>query len=335
MSVLTRDTHTLRFHDYLIDRALNWWELTPLRMTAIYLLFGTLALYFSDVYLVRQFSEPFRSQLQAVKGGVEVLVTAGLIFGLTRAKAAQVQRSEDRANRQNEELLVLHRVLRHNLRNKLNIVMGIGEAVQGDSEDADRRRGRLLAKTAREMLHYTEQAARIRRVTANGDTSSTVNLTESVPQIVEGVTDDEAVDVTVDVPEGVSVRVNRMFPEAIEELLTNALDQNDSDEPWVRVTVDPTAGPLHHVEISVADNGPGIPAAVVSVLKSSERDQLSHLQGMGLWFVYWVVAESDGHMVIETPDDGGTAVRVRVPSAQVLTTERFDEVLSQGMELSV
>jgi signal transduction histidine kinase len=35
---------------------------------------------------------------------------------------------------------------------------------------------------------------------------------------------------------------------------------------------------------------------------------------MGLWFVHWAVERSDGEIEFETPDSGGTTVRIRVPN---------------------
>lgn len=315
MSVVTREPRTLSFDRYLLDRALSRWELTPLRITLLYVMFGVAALWVSDVYLVQRFSEPLLGQLQALKGGLEVLLTGGVIYVLTRAKEAQATRSHERVDRQREELLVLHRVLRHNLRNKLNIVIGVSESLSG-------RDRRLLRKTAEDMLHYTEQAARIRRVTAEEARPRQLDLAEVVHQAVEELPD--GVDLTVDLPQSVGVRVNAMFREALAELLTNAVEHNDSPVPAVEVTVDPRVGPLHHVELRVADNGPGIPDSVVDVLASAEVSQLSHLQGLGLWFVYWVVVESDGHLLVEAADGGGSVVRIRVPAASIVSAERLE-----------
>lgn len=330
MSVLAREPRSLRPSRHLIDRAVGKWKLTPRRITLIYVLFGSAALYFSDVYLVQRVSEPLLGQLQALKGGVEVLLTGVLIFGLTATKEAQVDRSHERIDRQREELLVLHRVLRHNMRNDLNVILGSSESFTDEERPPEvRRRGERLQNTAEKMLHYTEQAGRIRRLTARDERTVEMDLTDVLPSLLEEhprTTDD--VDVSVDLPESAVVRVNHMFVEAIEELVENAIAHSGRERPRVDVTVDRSGGPVHLVECRVSDNGPGIPQQVIAILRRSESDQLTHLQGMGLWFVYWVVSESGGHIVIEESDAGGAAVVVRVPAEKIVSREHLEGVLN-------
>lgn len=81
---------------YWLAALLNRVEITPARITAAYLLFGFAALYLSDVILVQLFADPVLSQLQTLKGGVEVLATGGLIYGLSRWSRSQVETRENR-----------------------------------------------------------------------------------------------------------------------------------------------------------------------------------------------------------------------------------------------
>jgi PAS domain S-box-containing protein len=56
------------------------WNLTPARIAGIYLLFGVTALLVSDVLLDVLFADPLLATLQGIKGVLEVLATAGLIY---------------------------------------------------------------------------------------------------------------------------------------------------------------------------------------------------------------------------------------------------------------
>ncbi len=56
------------------------WNLTPARIAGIYLLFGATALLISDVLLNLLFEDPLLAALQGLKGVIEVLATAGLIY---------------------------------------------------------------------------------------------------------------------------------------------------------------------------------------------------------------------------------------------------------------
>lgn len=330
MSVLARDPSTLRPDRYILQRTILSWELTPLRIATVYLLFGFSALYFSDVLLVQRLSDPLLGQVQALKGGVEVVVTAGLIFGLTKVKQAQVNLRSEKIDQQREELLVLHRVLRHNLRNDANVFLGISESLKSEADSDDvRRKCEILLNTAEKMAHYTEQASRIRRVSGTNGHTVEMNLGENVPDLIRNLRQgNENLEIEFEENGPSAVRVNHMFAEAIEELLGNAIQHNDRETPQLEVAIDRSAGPVHFTELRISDNGPGIPERVVSILEESEADQLMHLQGMGLWFVYWVVTASDGHIVIEENESGGTTICIRVPSAKITPTAHIGTTLA-------
>lgn len=121
------------------------YRLTPFRIAAIYSLFGLTALYVSDFYLPGRIADPsLLRQLQAVKGGVEVVLTAGLIYLLTYYGQRQLQQA-------NERLEKYSSIVSHDLRNPLTTLEGWLELAEteGDPEAFDRcrqsiRRMRLL-----------------------------------------------------------------------------------------------------------------------------------------------------------------------------------------------
>jgi signal transduction histidine kinase len=325
MAAIGRGTSVIRPDRNIFHRTLLSWELTPFRIALIYLVFGMLALFFSDVYLVQQLNDPLLGQVQALKGGVEVLATGGVIYGLTKTKDAQSSWRAEKIDQQREELLVLHRVLRHNLRNDLNVVMGLGDFLRtGDFEDQIVQKGETIHRVAEKMVHYTEQASRIRKVSSNNGAVVEIDLATTMRTLLKDHPDvGEDVRIDLDISEPATVEVNHMFVEAIAELIGNAIQHNDKGTPEIECVIDRTAGPIHLVELSISDNGPGIPENVSSVLKESETDQLSHLQGMGLWFVSWVVSTSNGNFVIEENERGGTIARVQVPSTTFSPTAQL------------
>ncbi|MFB6160036.1 MAG: sensor histidine kinase [Haloferacaceae archaeon] len=311
-----RPDRPTRLH-YWLGRLHRRTTLTPLRIALLYAVFGFAGLYVSDVLLVRYLSDPLLSQAQTLKGGVEVVLTAGLVFLLTRRYQLQLERTTEQVQRQREELSVLHRVFRHNLRNDLNIILGYADELR-ESGDVTPECDRIVS-TAERMLGYTEHAKHINAVTESDGRRRTVDLAELVPDLLAThpmVT--ESVDVTTDLPDCAEVNVNRMLPDALRELVTNAVKHNDGGPRALSVSVDPDAGPPWMTEVRIADNGPGVPDAELDPLRETEERGLVHLSGMGLWFVYWAVERSDGDIDFTTHDDGGTTVRVRLPTRPVV-----------------
>jgi len=300
-----------------VDRAGRFAERavsTPAHVTVIYLIFGTLALVFSDVLLVRIFDDPILARVQMVKAGIEVVLTAGLIYVLTTVSRRSLQRLSAERKRQREELSILHRVLRHNLRNDINLIHGHAVDLESsiDDPDAAERAGIIHRKTA-DMLEYTTRAGRLRRITDSDNGEARIDLSSAVETAIEdheALT--EAVSVHTDLPERCPVRANHMIDLALEELLTNALEHHDGSDPIISIAIRPDGGPVGYTEVVVEDDGPGVPAIVTEAITESGPDQMVHLDGMGLWFVTLTVRESGGEVDIETGADG-TTVRLTLP----------------------
>lgn len=292
-------------------------ELTATRITLIYAVFGMVALFLSDVLFVQYFSEPLLSRVQAVKGAVEVVLTAGLIFVLTHRSRRQLQAANERVERQRDELRLLHRVFRHNLRNNLNVISGNADLInrEASGKPIDERCQRII-ETCEQILAYTEKARRIRKVTGGDGGRRTVDLAGTIHQILDEhprVNGD--LEVTTAIPAGTEVEANPMLEEAIRELVTNAIKHNDAESLTVTIDLVPQASASRMATVRIRDNGPGIPDTEIESLHRDRETQLLHSTGMGLWFVDWVVSHSGGELDIEREPGRGTDVYLRLPIA--------------------
>jgi len=286
-------------------------SLTPRRITAIYLAFGLLALFLSDLVLLWLLTDPVLRWVQAGKGLLEILLTGGLIYLLTSTSYESLRRTVDEAERNQTELQLLHRVLRHNIRNNLTLVLGNARRLQENLEDpSDRARCEEVITAAGEIDHWTEEAGKIRRASA-GNERYDVDLSEAISAVIDSSDriDESAVDVRLDDSAPVIVRVSPQFELALEELLVNALEHSDAAD--VRISV---ASRGAQATVDVVDDGPGFPEHVLLAVNDGGEDELVHLDGLGLWLAYLVVASSKGTLVLENTPDGATA-RITVPKA--------------------
>jgi|GEM_PF-4663484 len=304
---------TARDHDagafeYLGDRIGS----SPGRITIVYVVFGFSALVVSDFLLPEVLSGDALVRIQAVKGGLEVVLTAGLIYFLTSAGHASLRRASAEVERSRMELQVLHRVFRHNLRNNLTLVLGNAQRLVEDLEDPSRRaRCAEVIAAAEEIRNWTEQAGEIRRVTADSGTV-TVDLADAIPSAIASVEEHSGeVAVETTMPDSARVTAAPQFELAIEELLSNAVEHAEADRPGVEVSVTQRGS---ETTIEVTDEGPGFPEHVRRAINDRGEDSLVHLDGLGLWLAYLVVANSDGDLTLENHSRGATA-RITVPSA--------------------
>jgi signal transduction histidine kinase len=97
----------------------------------------------------------------------------------------------------------------------------------------------------------------------------------------------------------------------VRELGENAAVHNDADDP--EVTVRATGGGATPLQMTVTDNGPGIPEHELTPIRAGEETDLEHGSGLGLWLVEWGVAALDGRLSFEA-DDGGTRVTIQLPA---------------------
>jgi len=200
-----------------------------------------------------------------------------------------------------QRLAVLNRILRHNVRNELDVIRAHAEGADLDPavEGVDR-----LAK-------ISEEARRIQELMERSTTDrSETALGPLVEEVVTEVTAETNADVTVAVPD-VSVRVDReRCRYALWHLVENAVTHNDGASPSVVVRGELTGS---DVRLVVADDGPGIPESERAVIESGEEGALEHASGIGLWGANWGVQTAGGSLSFGESDLGGAAVEVTLP----------------------
>lgn len=216
----------------------------------------------------------------------------------------------------NKRLTVLHRVLRHNLRNELTVIRGHAELLL-DRDPAPEVAESLhtLLRHTRQVESLSENAYRLRQVWAE-DAVVDKELTELVENCVrEAEAAHPEVDITTELPAHVVARVHPRFRLAVSEALENAVVHNDPTSTDVTVTVTALADEPS-VEVAVADTGSGIPDFEPGVLEQREERPLDHATGLGLWLIFWVVEQSGGSLQFGENEPQGAVVRMRVPTPE-------------------
>jgi signal transduction histidine kinase len=220
------------------------------------------------------------------------------------------------AEREREQrLAVLNRVLRHNLRNDLNVVQGFIDIARERTADPELENYLATAEeNTRGVIELGEKARDIERVVGSDDREpSELHLRalfeELRAELLEPYPD---ATIRLDVPPEVRLTADELLVDRVlRNLLENAIEHGDGE-----VTVTARHERRHgepHAIVTVADEGPGIPAHELSVLEALEETALEHGSGLGLWLVEWGVSALGGTVTFET--DGGTTVTLELPDA--------------------
>ncbi|QLH83284.1 histidine kinase N-terminal 7TM domain-containing protein [Halosimplex pelagicum] len=230
--------------------------------------------------------------------------------------------------RQHEQRLdVLNRVLRHNLRNDLNVVAGNAELLRQDVEGSDDVRRRLdrIEETVDGVVARSEKIGHVSRMVDEA-CDREFAVAERVDSLADGVeSEHDGVTVTVDLPDGLTVVGGPCLERAFEELLENAAE-HAGDEPTVAVRVSHRADGF--VEIRVADDGPGIEDQERTVIEAGRETALEHGSGVGLWLVNWVVRECGGS--VEFADGDGCTVALRLPLPEDAADAAADDTADES-----
>ena len=213
--------------------------------------------------------------------------------------------------RRERHLDILQRVLRHNLRNDLNIVLGWAEEISriADTEEV-RRLADSITDTAQGLARLSEEAKLIQRVLNESTSIDTVQLSAVLTDVAadcRGRFPDGTITVECSAEREVLADDNLRI--VVERLVDNAIRHNHRDSPTVRVSA--TTDDDGRVELSIADDGPGIPETERRVVTGDEDiTPLTHGSGLGLWLVRWIIDGYGGDLAIDTPASGGTVVRI-------------------------
>lgn len=218
--------------------------------------------------------------------------------------------------RRERHVKVLDRLLRHNLRNDLGVVIGRAENVLDRTEDPEiREEAAGLVEAANGLIDLSETAKRIRRIieepSAQRSAIPVASLFEEVAADAAGRFPGATVDAAA--ADDLAVLATSDVRLALEELVENAI-VHGGDPVELRAEASGPAPPTW-VDLLVIDEGAGIPETERAAV-TGDRDitQLQHGSGLGLWLVRWAVESVGGDLGFERRD-GRTVVRIRLRRA--------------------
>ncbi|WP_246988811.1 HAMP domain-containing sensor histidine kinase [Halorientalis marina] len=205
---------------------------------------------------------------------------------------------EEREQRE-QRLEVFNRLLRHNLRNRLDVIRShteqLAERTNGNHAES------VLTATDR-LAAIGTRARRIDHLMARDPEPTAVDLTSVVPELLSQF---ETGEVTVDTefPSTATVQTDaEILRTTLVSPLENAITYAESN---VTVSITSTADG-HRIDIS--DDGPGIPSTELESLAAGTETDLQHGRGLGLWQLKWGVNALDDTLSFEVDD--GTTVRI-------------------------
>ncbi|MDZ5811779.1 HAMP domain-containing sensor histidine kinase [Halorubrum sp. AD140] len=246
-------------------------------------------------------------------GWTAVALSSLFVYGALTYHRRQAETVRRELETSNQQLQVLSRVFRHNIRNDLNVIRGYADLL-ADRVDDDRSRECLetIRRTTDDVVAISEKL-RVIEETSPDPPAGRIDLVSAAREAAADV-DDPDVTVTMEAPGEAWIRADRSVEYPIREVFENAVTHNDESSRRIDARIEENGTTTC---LEVRDNGPGIPPDERAVLRAERETPLSHASSIGLWLVKWMCETQGGTVGFETSDDG-TTVRLRFDSADVV-----------------
>lgn len=208
-----------------------------------------------------------------------------------------------RGRRHREQKLdVLSRVLRHNVRNKLNLIFGHASTIQDADQDRYQHAATQIEEAADELMRLSEKARTAQTEVGFNPSddyqTDLVQLTEHLA--VKFRREYPQANIKTNLPEELVANVPESYRIAVSELVENAIEHNTSDEPIVRISVERSDGEIQTV---IDDECPPIRESDVEAINEGEETPLVHSLGIGLWLANWVADTVGGELELQRRED--------------------------------
>lgn len=254
----------------------------------------------------------------AVGQVVDEILTTPIAIAELRRRLTTLTQIRDQSlalERKSDQLLLMNRVMHHDVQNEMNVLMGLTATLETHTDDAG-------AEICQRVLDSGQNVVDLMRVVREfGEILETAGepdlqaisladvLTEQLTNHRSTFNEAEFV-VTSEFPR-VDVRANELLGSVFRNLLKNAVQHNDADTPRVEITIqdgDET------VTITIADNGPGIPPDRRDAVLGRTEQGLDHpAAGLGLYLVDTLVDQYGGTLQITDGTLSGVAIEIEIP----------------------
>jgi signal transduction histidine kinase len=246
-------------------------------------------------------------------------VTIGGFVGILVGTLLELRRDRQRLAQSND---VLNRILRHDMRNRLNVMLGHISALERTASGESSAHTEELRETVEELIRTSEKARQIDvALGANRRAQRPVDLVPAIETRLDAVRRANP-DATVEaeLPEQALVQADWLVGSVLDNVIENTVVHSEAP-PTLSVSVVVDGGTT---TVELVDDCPTIPAAERDVFEARTETQLQHSKGVGLWLVIWVVESYGGSVEFGTTADGGNVVTLTFQTATWLSKRRVE-----------
>ncbi|WP_162354505.1 PAS domain S-box protein [Natrialba swarupiae] len=234
----------------------------------------------------------------------------GVVQDITDRNAYEQALAEQR-----DRLEILNQVVRHDVRNDMQVVKGRIGILESHIDEEGMEHLKEVQHATEDVIELTETARDLTEtMLQEQEQLQPVRLDRYLESRIDTVrsTYDDAVVRTDGVLPDVSVIADDMLEAVFRNLLQNAIVHNDKEIPEVTVSTHVDEG---RVRVRIADNGPGVPDhRKEAIFGKGEKGLDSPGTGLGLYLVDTLVDTYGGNVWVEDNDPEGAVFVVELPT---------------------
>jgi PAS domain S-box-containing protein len=222
---------------------------------------------------------------------------------------------EHRLVEQRDDLETLNEVVRHDIRNDLQLIAGAAETLEPHVDEEGQELLETIQESAIDAVSLTAAARDLAEVMLHpDDTADSILLNDVLSEQVDALqsTYPDATVTVEEIPE-TTVQAGELLSSVFRNLLTNAVQHNDKDVAEIAVSAK-TAD--DRVTVRIADNGPGVRESMKDeIFGKGEKELESAGTGIGLYLVQSLVESYGGDVWVEDNDPEGAVFVVELVEA--------------------
>lgn len=223
---------------------------------------------------------------------------------------------EQHVRDQRDDLETLNEVLRHDIRNDLQLIEAATQELETHVDEDGQEFLETIQESASDAVALTESARDLAEVMlGQGSDPDAVPLVRTLTDQVERFRSAYPnASVTVRELPDVTVQAGELLSSVFRNLLTNAAQHNHTAEP--EITVSAEAGD-DGVTVRIADNGPGVRDELKEeIFGKGEKGLESAGTGIGLYLVRSLVESYGGSVRVENNEPAGAVFVVELKRAE-------------------
>lgn len=219
----------------------------------------------------------------------------------------------DRQQRE-QQLDLLHRMARHNLRNELSVIRGWGEMITDEGCDFEKA-SRKIESASDRLLEMSEEVRGIPRVVADEHQGTrTRAISTVVPELSEQLRANDSVSTAETTVDSAAGQIRAKAAEAVSKLFNNLLRCDDGATANLTVTTADS-----YARLLTTSDTPLLCSGERVLIRQGAETPLQHASGLKIARSYLTLRSVGGAIVVDEGSSGvpATRLQVEIPRADI------------------